>query len=76
MKWSSAPAGEFIKTLPEDVVSLHALQGKPLTPLVRCKDCKKTDRSPAGLVCKRFGAFYHLTDPQGFCHEGEQWRNS
>lgn len=74
MRWDATPAGEFIIQLTEDVVGIHALSGRTPTPVVRCKDCMKTDRIPDGIVCKRFGSFYHITDPDGFCHEGEQWQ--
>lgn len=42
-----------------------------LAEVVRCAECAKADRLEGGaIVCKRFGAFYHKTDPQGYCHEG------
>ena len=40
--------------------------------IVRCSDCAKTDVLPDGrIVCKRFGADYHVEPPEGYCHEGE-----
>ena len=70
MRWSAKPAGEHIVELTEDVVGVRTLSGDPPVPLVRCRDCGKTDECPDGLVCKRFGCFHHLTPPDGYCHEG------
>lgn len=71
MRWTNRPAGEYILPLTEDVLGIHALQGRTPTRLVRCKDCAKTDHTREGLVCKRYKTAYHITDPEGFCHEGE-----
>ena len=73
MRWEARPAGEFVVELTEDVVGVKSLSGNPPRPLVRCRDCGKTNVFPSGrIVCTRFEQFHHYTPADGFCHAGER----
>ena len=53
-----------------DKLAIYPVDETHCTPLVRCRDCAKTDTLEDGtLVCKRFGCFHHSTPADGYCHE-------
>ncbi len=71
MRYDPAPAGEYIREIPGDVLQMLAIQGEKPTRLVRCRECAHARKVDGKLACSYRTQWWHSVEMDGYCDRGE-----